>query len=258
MLSNMKISTTLALVSGMASIASAERPGGGLRGLQQMPADAVVCLTAEQCEEKFNSLNWDGYFYADDSFPTKGCFSKNNNGNLYFGTGGSVAEMSETNVPGLQERVWCDVQTDVPTPSPVQKQVEWVVEKTPPVTDTPSKEPTLKPVAAVVCLTAEQCEEKFNSLNWDGYFYADDSFPTKGCFSKNNNGNLYFGTGGSVAEMSETNVPGSKERVWCDAPMDQITLRPVTDSPTEQPSPLPSNSPSSKPTMQPTTKPTVS
>ena len=114
------------------------------------------------------------------------------------------------------------------------------------------------PADAVVCLTAEQCEEKFNSLNWDGYFYADDSFPTKGCFSKNNNGNLYFGTGGSVAEMSETNVPGSKERVWCDAPMDQITLRPVTDSPTEQPSPLPSNSPSSKPTMQPTTKPTVS
>ena len=147
MLSNMKISTTLALVSGMASIASAERPGGGLRGLQQMPADAVVCLTAEQCEEKFNSLNWDGHFYANDSFPTKGCFSKNNNGNLYFGTGGSVAEMSETNVPGSRERVWCDVQTDVPTPSPIQKQVEWVVETTaPPVTDTPSKQPTLKPV----------------------------------------------------------------------------------------------------------------
>ena len=111
--------------------------GGGLveskvlRGLQQMPADAVVCLTAEQCEEKFNSLNWDGYFYADDSFPTKGCFSKNNNGNLYFGTGGSVAEMSEANVQGLQERVWCDVQADAPTA---------------PVTDTPSKQPTLSPV----------------------------------------------------------------------------------------------------------------
>ena len=134
-------------------------------------------------------------------------------------------------------------------------------------------------VGSVVCLTAEQCEEKFNSLNWDGHFYESDSFPTKGCFSKNNNGNLYFGTGGSVAEMSEANAPGSRERVWCDAPMDQIdsvveeettlspitdtpskqpTLRPVTDSPTEQPTPLPSNTPSSKPTMQPTTEPTVS
>jgi len=129
--------------------------------------------------------------------------------------------------------------------------------------------------AGVVCLTAQQCEEKFNSLNWDGYFYASDNFPTKGCFSKNNNGNLYFGTGGSVAEMSEANVPGSRERVWCDAQTDQIdsvvveetitdtpskqpTLRPVTDSPTEQPTPLPSSSPSAKPTLQPTTEPTVS
>ena len=121
--------------------------GGRLVESRVLQVSSVVCLTAEQCEEKFNSLNWDGYFYADDNFPTKGCFSKNNNGNLYFGSGGSVAEMSEANVPGSRERVWCDVQTDVPTPSPIQKQVEWVIETTaPPVTDNPSKQPTLKPV----------------------------------------------------------------------------------------------------------------
>ena len=70
----------------------------------------------------------------------------------------------------------------------------------------------------VVC-TKEQCEEKFHILDPNGYFYVGDNYPTKGCFTKrgrNDDGNIYFGTGGSFEEMRDDPENVNHVRIWCD------------------------------------------
>ncbi len=69
-----------------------------------MPENPTPCLTADECREKFFSLNTGGYFYVIDR-PYKGCMMKNANG--YFAMGGTVEQMSTTYLPGIQERIWC-------------------------------------------------------------------------------------------------------------------------------------------------------
>lgn len=53
-----------------------------------------------------------GYFYSGN-FPSKGCYTKNNN--VWFGTGGTYEEMAETDLPGILTRVWCDVEVETLT-----------------------------------------------------------------------------------------------------------------------------------------------
>jgi len=169
------------------------------------PPGTVICLTKEQCRAKHASLGWAGDFYSDANsstkFPTKGCFSKKDNGRMYFGTGGSVDEMSNGNLPAILERVYCDapptsIADDVsPKPEGGEREGD----------------------NSVACLTYQQCKAKHESMNDGGTFYMND-FPTKGCFSKTTNKHIYFGTGGSVEEMTKDDLPGVQERVRCDAP----------------------------------------
>ena len=72
----------------------------------------TVCLNVEQCHHKFLSMDTGGYFYPG-TFPSKGCYMKNNN--VWFGSGGTDEEMAETELPGILTRVWCDI-TEVGTP----------------------------------------------------------------------------------------------------------------------------------------------
>ena len=77
------------------------------RSLKQwdgMPENPTPCLTADECREKFLSMNTGGYFYVIDR-PFKGCMLKNANG--YFASGGTLEQMSTTDLPGIQERIWC-------------------------------------------------------------------------------------------------------------------------------------------------------
>lgn len=95
--------------------------GGGLDGVHAQDAvDAptstsattatmTVCVTAEQCKRQYESLDLElpGGFYVGE-YATKGCFLKGDNG--YFGTGSTAdAEMATTDLPGVQERLWCDI-----------------------------------------------------------------------------------------------------------------------------------------------------
>ena len=79
-------------------------------------------------------------------------------------------------------------------------------------------------------------------MNTGGSFYYGPSYPSKGCFAKNNN--VYFGTGGSIDDMSTVDLPGVRTRLWCDAPVAEVTDSPsgspITDSPTTG---SPTNSP---------------
>ena len=77
----------------------------------------VVC-TKEQCEKKFQILDPNGYFYVGDNFPTKGCFTKrdsvnDNDGNVYFGTGGSLEEMRSDPPENVNHvRIWCEEEEE--------------------------------------------------------------------------------------------------------------------------------------------------
>ena len=86
--------------------------------------------------------------------------------------------------------------------------------------------------------TQSQCEQIFELLDLNGYFYVRDTFPTKGCFKKrlndkewgSNDGNLYYGTGGEYEdnieeEIMKVDLPGMLERVWCD----DLPVRDTTD-----------------------------
>ncbi len=110
------------------------------RASADVPGNAVACTDEEQCRQQFLAANPNGYFYVN-TFPSKGCFTKNGNG--YFGTGGTVDEMSTADMPGIQERLWCDIATDVPTYAPSRQPTSSPTQL--PTTLAPSKSPTPKP-----------------------------------------------------------------------------------------------------------------
>lgn len=74
-----------------------------------------VCLTKEQCLHRSKSNGGSRFIVGD--FVSKGCFEKG--GNVFFGTGGTVEEMSTTDLPKKQSRVWCGGAAEVP---PVDQQ----------------------------------------------------------------------------------------------------------------------------------------
>ena len=91
----------------------------------------------------------------------------------------------------------------------------------------------LRPDNGVICLTAQQCQDKYLSLYPGGTQFYTSNFPTKGCFLKTSNNKYFFGTGGSVDEMSIVDLTGVQERVYCDAPpTDEPSASPITNSPT--------------------------
>jgi len=91
----------------------------------------------------------------------------------------------------------------------------------------------LRPDNSVICLTAQQCQDKYLSLYPGGTQFYTSNFPTKGCFLKTSNNKYFFGTGGSVDDMSIVDLTGVQERVYCDAPpTDEPSASPITNSPT--------------------------
>lgn len=85
-----------------------------------------------------------------------------------------------------------------------------------------------------VCVTAEQCKQKFTSMNSGGSFYIGD-YTTKGCYAFDSN--LYFGTKGTTEQMGDTeNLPSNHERIYCNS--EPIGFKWITES----------EAPSTKPT----------
>ena len=148
----------------------------------------TICLTKEACSTRARQIGIDVFLSGD--YPTKGCYSKN--GKSYW-SAGSKAEMSTTNLSGVQKRIFCKVTT----PSPPQT--------TPP----PPPRPTGN--NRVACLTQAQCNNKRQELGLN--VFHTGTWTTKGCYSKN--GKAFFSTGGNTAQMSTTNLPGVLKRIWC-------------------------------------------
>ena len=64
---------------------------------------AEVCLTKDECTAAANALGVGTVEEGD--YPSKGCFSK---GGRVFFSEGSIEDMSTTELPGMQERIFCD------------------------------------------------------------------------------------------------------------------------------------------------------
>jgi hypothetical protein len=157
----------------------------------QRQLGSVVC-TEELCRQRYTNLNnagtLTGYFYSNDDIPTKGCFIKGDS--MFFGTGGTSAEMNDSDLEGAKTRVWCDATSSNVDRSGNDR----------------------------ICSTEEQCKARHTTMKnagvIRGYFYASSDFSAKGCIVKGEN--MYFGTGGTDEEMTES-VAGEQVRVWCDA-----------------------------------------
>jgi hypothetical protein len=138
-----------------------------------------------------------GSFFSYGDLPTKGCFIKGES--MYFGTGGTDAEVYDTDLDGVQVRVWCDGTSSNET------------------SDNGGN-----------CLTVDQCEEKFTMMKnanvIDGVFHASPEFPSKGCFMKGDN--VFFGSGGTDDEMMKSDLPDEQERLLCDG----TTAKPQSSS----------------------------
>ncbi len=230
--------TTAAAASLIDNYDAHNLSGRGLKGEAEAENNSVVCTTEDQCKEKFLSMGTGGAFLVGE-YPTKGCFSKNSN--VYFGTGAMVEEeLAVTDLPGIQERIWCDKEPDHaknsenPSANPTQ---------VPPAEFIPTRqsatqvlEPTASlstdddgvnvdigtvtgiPSTAVIC-SQDQCREKFLGLaisSEDGGRFIVGDFPTKGCFSKKSNVYYSIGSDSTIAELAENELPGAQTRLWCE------------------------------------------
>eukprot|EP00571_Detonula_confervacea_P017166 CAMPEP_0172309484 /NCGR_PEP_ID=MMETSP1058-20130122/9749_1 /TAXON_ID=83371 /ORGANISM="Detonula confervacea, Strain CCMP 353" /LENGTH=973 /DNA_ID=CAMNT_0013022113 /DNA_START=8 /DNA_END=2929 /DNA_ORIENTATION=- len=147
--------------------------------------EPTVCLELSDCDAMRQKMGITSSLYVGD-YQTKGCFSKN--GIAYWGSGGSIDDKSKTSLQGIQERVWCEKELDISVGSPSDG---------------------LKEDRA--CITQGKCDEMRLEMGISSFQVG--GYPTKGCFSKNNV--AYWGSGGSVEEMSSSNLAGIQERLWC-------------------------------------------
>ena len=146
-----------------------------LRTLQEMPENAAVCLSLEECSEAFLSMNTGGDFFTGD-FPDKGCFTKYEHG--YYGTGGTDDEIAAIDLPGARERIWCERETASPTSTPSKLPTEYptLIPATEVPTYTPSNELTTNPTLMPV--TESPSKEPTENSVTDGPSYHPSHKPT--------------------------------------------------------------------------------
>jgi len=138
-----------------------------------------ACLVEEACAAAASRM---GMEFSSGLFSTSGCFSKNNK--AYFSPG-TEDEMTNADLPGVQERIYCGKAEVKPRPDP---------------------EDEITP-----CLTESECDKARKEGGIDKFLSG--VFPTHGCFKKS--GKAYWGTGGSSDEVSKKDLPGVQERVYC-------------------------------------------
>lgn len=148
----------------------------------QSTIEGTACLTEADCDKMRQQMAITNFQVGN--YPSKGCFTKK--GIAYWGSGGSVDDRSRSNLPGVQERIWCDNNADNPIDDPISMDI--------------------------ACLTEKDCDEQRQEIGIANFYRGD--YRTKGCFIKN--GKSYF-SAGSVVDMSEADLPGVQERIWCRA-----------------------------------------
>lgn len=86
-----------------------------------LAVEVVPCTTLEQCKARYTTMRKagviKGYFYSSSDYLTKGCVIKGEN--YFFGDGGTIEQMSEEDLSGIQQRVWCMASpSDAPSLAP--------------------------------------------------------------------------------------------------------------------------------------------
>lgn len=70
----------------------------------------TICQDESACRTKFNTLNTGGLFYVDVKDGQFGCVLKGSNG--FWNSGGTIEEQSTSELPGSQERLYCNDDND--------------------------------------------------------------------------------------------------------------------------------------------------
>jgi len=103
----------------------------------------LACLTLDDCRSAALSMGVEPQYFYNNSFDTKGCFTKTNPTGVKkaFWSQGTVEQMSTTELTGIQERLMCEGS---PTPTP------------------PTNKPT--PVACQTLVEIAAGDERFSTL----------------------------------------------------------------------------------------------
>lgn len=124
-------------------------------------------------------------------------------------------------------------------------------------TNSPSRGPTSAPTSKrpinqqttqlTSCMSPDECNEARKQKGIKSMFVGEN-FPSYGCFIK---GNIaFFGVGGSKKEMEDADLPGYRERLWCQLEVSETNT--TIDFLTMGPSSTPSSQPLMNPTIHPT------
>ncbi len=180
------------------------------------------CASEMACDDQRQQLGLTRFEVGE--FPMKGCFSKS--GIAYWSTGGSAEDESRADLPGIQERIWCDdaKQPDAtPTPSITAGSTEIPTMITTVAGEAKSIFPTMVVTTTSLggeggkllasCASESACDERRQQFGITRFEVGE--FPSKGCFSKN--GVAYWSTGGSAEDELREDLPGIQERIWCEA-----------------------------------------
>ena len=187
-------------------------------------SDIRYCLTLNECEARSIELGYDLFYIDDDeSYPTKGCYAKNNKAFFSLGT---EEEMRSMDMVGEQERIYCTMQ--LPWVSINQNEND--------ITD--GKEDNDDDDDHDACLTVAACKSKSREMGiTSNQFYTELPSVTKGCFTKTSTTGVRkaFFTSGTVQQMKTSDLPGIRQRIWCDKKAPDDSKAPP--NPTNRPTP---------------------
>jgi len=108
--------------------------------------------------------------------------------------------MSDEDLTGVQERVWCG-KVFPPAPS------------LPPTKPKEMTDVRVDPRPAMICQSREECDAQRKEQGVEVFRTVSGPTVTKGCFKKKSV--VYWGKGGAADDISKTNLPGVQERVHC-------------------------------------------
>lgn len=90
-------------------VSNTDTTTSGTADNRQAPQGFTACTTEAACNSRRVELGFKRYIVSS-SISSKGCFYKRNT--AYFGSGGSPSAISQVDLPGRRERIWCKVEAN--------------------------------------------------------------------------------------------------------------------------------------------------
>lgn len=93
----------------LALLLSTQLNSGSAKSQMSRRLDIEPCSNEKKCKARYTTMKnaglIEGYFYASGEYPSKGCVLKGED--VFFGAGGTIEALEDSDLPGEQVRIWC-------------------------------------------------------------------------------------------------------------------------------------------------------